>query len=89
MKLKEKLALWWHGLQPLIAEIKALIASDRGEAEMSQFDSICEKVGKAIVAESDVMVGKLKVHVKSVFSDQTTLDKAIQNIILRKVADKG
>lgn len=89
MKLKGKIVLWWHGMQPLIVQTKRLLLSCIGEIQMKVIEDICKKLSEAIVAERDMMVGNLNVHVKSIFIGQTTLDKAIQNIILRKSTEEG
>lgn len=89
MKLKEKIALWWHDMQPWISQMKRIFSSCYGEIQMHAFNDICKKLSEAIVAERDMMVGNLNVHVKSIFISQTTLNKAIQNIILRKSTEEG
>jgi hypothetical protein len=89
MKHKEKFTHWWQDIQPWITKTKKLLKSCGGEMQMAVFRDICKKLSEAIVAERDIKIGNLNVHVKSIFSAQTTLDKAIQNIILRKSADKG
>lgn len=40
------------------------------------------------VLERDMMINGITVHVKSVFNNQTTLDKALKNIILRKSSEQ-
>ena len=37
-------------------------------------------------AECDIAIGGMKIHVKSVFNGQTTLHKALANIVLRKLS---
>ena len=37
-------------------------------------------------SERDIVIGGMKIHVKSVFNAQTTLHKALENIVLRKLA---
>lgn len=43
-----------------------------------------ERLETRAVEERDIIVGKLKVHITSVFSEQTTLEKAICNIATRR-----
>jgi len=76
-------------MQTWVFRIKIILSNCYGEIEMNAFNDICEKLSKVMVAERDVVVGNLNVHVKSIFTGQTTLDKAIQNIILRKSTEEG
>lgn len=88
MKLKERMLIWWLNVQPWIDRIKELLSSCYGEIQMQIFNDICKKIGEVIIAERNMTVGELNVHVKSIFNAQTTLDKAIQNIILRKSTEE-
>ncbi len=71
-------------MQPWLARTKELLSTRYGEIQMQMVNDICKKLSEVIIAERDMAVGNLNVHVKSIFNSQTTLNKAIQNIILRK-----
>jgi len=39
-----------------------------------------------VVVEREIVIKGLKIHLKSVFKEQTTLEKALENIIKRKMS---
>jgi len=39
------------------------------------------------VIEREVVVNNTKVHIKSIFAGKTSLDKALKNIVARKISD--
>ncbi|MCL2336188.1 MAG: hypothetical protein FWC60_02075 [Firmicutes bacterium] len=39
-----------------------------------------------VVVEREIVINGLKIHLKSVFKPQTTLEKALENIIKRKIS---
>lgn len=43
---------------------------------------------KHTVLERDMLINGITVHVKSIFSDKTTLDTALKNIVLRKSSEQ-
>ena len=39
------------------------------------------------IIEREIMIDKVKVHVKSVFSDKINIDDALRNIVIRKISE--
>lgn len=42
----------------------------------------------AEVAERDIVVHNLKIHIKSVFTGQTNLNEALKNIVARRLSEE-
>lgn len=84
MKSQQKIAQWWRDIQPFLKRAKEVLVNRSGEGDMTLLVDACEKLGEKITVERDMIVGGVTVRIESIFSRQTTLDKAIKNIILRK-----
>ena len=46
-----------------------------------------ERLERTKVVERDIIVNDVNVHVKSIFIGQTTLEKALCNIVSRKISE--